>query len=252
MEGALTPSDMMALIGAIYFMAGVIKGVIGLGLPTTAITFLSVFFAPLQVLAINLIPMFAANIWQFARAQRRRAIIKRYQPFALSLLLSIFIGSFVTARVPIAGLSLIMAATIIGFALYNLIGQSLAISRAHETKWQVICGIAAGLLGALTSMWAVPLLVYLTGLRLPKDEFVDVSGYLLLIGCLPLAMGYFATGIVTSTIIPFALLAAVMAIMGFMVGEYLRRYVNQQLFRRLVLWFFLIMGLRMAFYAATL
>ena len=34
--------DMMALIGVIYFMAGVIKGVIGLGLPTT-ITFERIF-----------------------------------------------------------------------------------------------------------------------------------------------------------------------------------------------------------------
>ncbi len=252
MDGALTPSDMIALIGAIYFGAGVIKGVIGLGLPTTAITFLSVFFAPLLVLAINLIPMFMANIWQFARAQKKRAIIKRYHPFALSLLLSIFLFSFITVRIPVAGLSFIIAATIIGFALYNLVGNSITIAPSHDTKWQVLCGVAAGLLGALTSMWAVPLLVYLTSLRLPKDEFVNVSGYLLLVGCLPLAIGYVVTGIITSAIVPYGLFAAAMAIIGFMVGEYLRRYVNQHVFRRLVLWFFLVMGLRMAAYAVPI
>ena len=77
-------------IFAVYLIAGVIKGLLGLGLPTTAITLMSFFLSPLQALAMNIVPMFAANIWQFWRADEKAILVRRYAPFAISLTITIF------------------------------------------------------------------------------------------------------------------------------------------------------------------
>ena len=230
----------------VYLIAGVIKGLLGLGLPTTAITLMSFFLTPFQALAINLLPMFIANIWQFWRADEKLKVIKTYTPFALSLTVTIFAGSFLTARLSVANLQLIISLAVIMFALYNLFQKQLSLSVDKDRFWQIIFGFFAGVLGALTSMWAVPLVIYLLARHLSPKSFVDASGFLLLVGCLPLSIGYISTGIVSQDIILPSLVGTVAALLGFALGEYLRGFINAPLFRRLLLWFFLIMGLRMA------
>lgn len=239
--------SLMVFVGLIYLVAGTIKGLLGLGLPTTALTLLSVLVGPLQALAINLVPMFIANIWQFSRAEDSASLIKRYRLFAASLMLSILAVSFVTARLPTSYLQLIIAGTVILFALYNLLQKPVPLSSRKDTLWQVVFGLAAGVMGALTSMWAVPLVMYLLSLKLSPRAFVDAAGFLLLVGCVPLSIGYLATGLVTSEVIGPAIIGTIGALAGFQLGAYLRAFVNASLFRRLLLWFFLAMGVRMAF-----
>lgn len=233
-------------IFAVYLIAGVIKGLLGLGLPTTAITLMSFFLSPLQALAMNIVPMFAANIWQFWRADEKAILVKRYAPFAITLTITIFIFSFLTARLPLPYLQLIISLAVIIFALFNLFQKPIALSEEKDVFWQIILGALAGILGALTSMWAVPLVIYLLARHLAPKAFVDASGYLLLVGCLPLTIGYVSTGIVTPEIILPSLAGAVAALCGFGIGEYMRRFINAALFRRVLLWFFFLMGLRMA------
>ena len=243
----MADSQMIYLyIISIYLIAGVIKGLLGLGLPTTAITLMSFFLSPLQALAMNILPMFAANIWQFWRADQKAVLVKRYAPFAITLTVTIFIGSFFTASLPMSYLQFIISLAVIIFALFNLFQKPIALSEEKDFFWQIILGAFAGLLGALTSMWAVPLVIYLLARNLAPKAFVDASGYLLLVGCLPLAIGYTSTGIVTAEIILPSLSGAIAALFGFRIGEYLRGFVNAVLFRRVLLWFFFLMGLRMA------
>ena len=204
-------------IFAVYLIAGTIKGLLGLGLPTTAITLMSFFLSPLQALAMNLMPMFAF--------------------------------SFLTASISAGYLQLIISFSVIIFALYNLFQKPITLSEDKDIFWQITLGALAGILGALTSMWAVPLVIYLMARNLTPKDFVDASGFLLLVGCLPLAIGYISTDIFTNDVIVPSLFGTAAAVAGFVIGEYLRAFINAPLFRRLLLWFFFLMGIRMAILA---
>lgn len=241
-------SDQLFLIlsvGAIYLLAGIVKGLLGLGLPTTAITFMTFVMSPIQAIAINLLPMFLTNIWQFSRAGDKINLVKRYGYFAASLSLSILWFSFYTSRLSSSALQIIVALAVILFAVYNLTQKSIILPPDKDKLWQILFGFAAGLIGAFTSMWAVPLVIYLLSRDLSPKQFVDAAGFLLLVGCLPLSIGYIATGIVTSDVWLPAIAASLCAWCGFQLGEHLRLYVNGALFKRLLLWFFFIMGIRM-------
>ncbi|MGC6537683.1 MAG: TSUP family transporter [Candidatus Puniceispirillaceae bacterium] len=244
MSGA---DDLWLLAAGIYLIAGTIKGLLGLGLPTTAITLLTLFVSPFQALALNLVPMLFVNIWQFARADNPISLTRIYAPFALSLSVTIFAFSYVTASLSLSSLQLFVALTVILFALFNLFQRPFALSAKHDTRWQLCFGAMAGIMGALTSMWAVPLVMYLLSRNLSKKEFVDASGFLLLVGSVPLGFGYIATGIVTTKIILPAIAAVMAALIGFSIGEFLRGKIAEVLFRKILLWFFLAIGLRMVF-----
>jgi uncharacterized protein len=54
----------LVFIGAVFALAGLIKGVIGLGLPTVSMGLLAIVMPPLQAAAILVLPSFLTNVWQ--------------------------------------------------------------------------------------------------------------------------------------------------------------------------------------------
>ena len=61
----------LAATAGAFLLAGFVKGVIGLGLPTVAIGLLGLMMTPAQAAAIMVAPALITNVWQ--AADRRRA-----------------------------------------------------------------------------------------------------------------------------------------------------------------------------------
>ena len=57
-------TEHLPLILATFLLAGMVKGVVGLGLPTIAVGLLGLVMAPLQAAALLIIPSMVTNIWQ--------------------------------------------------------------------------------------------------------------------------------------------------------------------------------------------
>lgn len=77
------------LVIGTFLLAGTIKGVIGLGLPTIAMGLLGLAMAPTQAAALLIIPATLTNFWQLAFGGHLQALLRRLWP----LLLTIFIGT---------------------------------------------------------------------------------------------------------------------------------------------------------------
>jgi uncharacterized protein len=54
----------LVAITSIFVLAGFVKGVIGLGLPTVAMGLLALLMTPAQAAAVLVVPSFLTNIWQ--------------------------------------------------------------------------------------------------------------------------------------------------------------------------------------------
>jgi uncharacterized membrane protein YfcA len=62
---------------------------------------------------------------------------------------------------------------------------------------------------------------------------------------LPLAAGLALAGVLTIDTVLHSLMGLIVVLIGFRIGETLRNYVPQGIFRKIVLWAFLIMGARL-------
>ena len=62
---------------------------------------------------------------------------------------------------------------------------------------QVVAGIASGILGGLTAIWAAPMMAYLIARRVDRDEFVRAVGTMIFIGSAPLILGFWHAGLIT-------------------------------------------------------
>ncbi len=80
--------------------------------------------------------------------------------------------------------------------------------------------------------------MYLLMKNVKPKQFVDVSGFLIMIGCIPVSIGYIATGVFQPNMFIYGALGSVIGIIGFQIGEKLRNKINAKTFRNLLLVFF--------------
>ena len=142
---------------------------------------------------------------------------------------------------------MLIAISVISFAVNNLFVTKWTFQPKYDRFWQFSLGSLAGVLGGLTSLWGVPITIYLVMKQVTPRQFIDASGFLIFIGCVPLAIGYAATDLLnTDSLIP-SIAGVVTGIVGFKIGERLRPLLAPALFQKLLLWMFLIIGVRMLY-----
>ena len=84
--------SLLIFITAAFLLAGFIKGVIGLGLPTVSMGLLAVTMPPSQALAIVIVPAIVTNIWQTFVGPYLRSIILRLWPMMLGTVFGIWLN----------------------------------------------------------------------------------------------------------------------------------------------------------------
>jgi len=107
------------------------------------------------------------------------------------------------------------------------------------------CGVIAGVMGGLTAMWSPPMVIYLLSKRCDKDDFVRFTGFIILCGTLPLTIGYIVNGLLDKTMAIASSLMIAPTLIGFAVGEQVRRYMGGAQFQNAVLVVFFFMGLNL-------
>lgn len=242
----ILPSQEIAItiaVLAIFLFAGIVKGFLGIGLPAAAMAFLTLVMDPTIAISLLTLPIIFTNVMQYARCENPRPIARKYWVFALAIIVSIFITSFFILSYPKAILTISIGLAMIAFSLTQMTGARLPIGSGYG--WHVGVGLFSGVLGGLSSIWSPPVAMYLLARDVDKSEFIGATGFLFLAGSLPLAAGLALAGVLTIDTVLHSLMGLIVVLVGFRIGEMLRNYVPQGIFRKIVLWAFLIMGARL-------
>jgi uncharacterized protein len=221
-----------AFIAAVFLVAGGIKGVLGLGLPTVAMGLLSIVMTPVQAAGILVIPALVTNIWQVALGPALFALVRR---FALMIVATV-IGTFSTVGF-LTGSSQSVAAGALGAVLavygtYGLIGRRLEISPPAERWLSPLVGLVTGMLNGATGVFVIPGAPYLASLRLDKEELVQILGINAFICPLALAAALMVQGQLRIEVAGSWMVALVFSLAGMYVGQIVRRRFDEQVFRR--------------------
>ena len=83
-----------------FLLAGFVKGLIGLGLPTVAVGLLSVVMPPAQAAALLIVPAFVTNVWQLAAGPRILAISRRFWPMMMGICIGTYAGAGLLTGTP--------------------------------------------------------------------------------------------------------------------------------------------------------
>src|SRR6202008_715551 len=90
---AVMSEPLLLLIAAAFLLAGFVKGVIGLGLPTVSMGLLAVTMQPSRALAIVIVPAIVTNIWQTFGGPYLRDIVRRLCPLMVGTVIGIWLNA---------------------------------------------------------------------------------------------------------------------------------------------------------------
>jgi uncharacterized protein len=233
-------------IAAVFMLAGFVKGVVGLGLPTVSMGLLAVTMAPSQALAIVIVPAVVTNIWQTFVGHYLRDILRRLWPLLIGTALGIWLnrGSLTgpyAHYVPIAlGILLVI------YAVMGLTRFGFSVARGNEKWIGGIVGLVTGVISAATGVQVIPSMPFLQAIGMEKDELVQALGVFFTVATLALSINLTASGLLSaSTAFPGAI-AMGCSFAGMFIGQALRTRMPSEAFRRWFLIAMIVLGLYLA------
>ena len=170
-------STIIAILGT-FFVAGLVKGVIGLGLPSISLAVLTVATNLPTSMALLLVPSLVTNIWQAVRGGKFRVILIRLWPLFLTATVTVCFRATALTSVDQTLLSALLGVLLMTYAVVNLSGLRFNLKTRHEWWVGFLVGSVNGILTGMTGSFVVPGVFYLQSIRQEKDELIQSMGIL--------------------------------------------------------------------------
>lgn len=224
-----------ALVIVVFFFAGIIKGVVGFGMPLFAVSVLASVISLPTAIAANVGPALVTNVRQAFRGPYLRALIKRLWPFLLPAIAMTWVGVAIQVRVNPAYPGLILGTLAIAFAIISFSRVSLALKPQHEKPVGILVGLINGVVTGITGIFILPGGLYIQALGFSRDELVQALGMLFLVSTIAIGGVFIAKSIMTPSLAALSVLAIAPSVAGMSIGEKLRSRISEVMFRKLFL-----------------
>lgn len=232
----MTSNDLLFLLGFagfVFTLAGFVKGVIGLGLPTISMGLLSLVMPPAQAAALLVLPSFFTNIWQIA-GPGFGALLRRLATLLVGVCAGVALGAgWLSAGHAPAWAGLALGLALIAYASLGLAAVRLQVPPRMEPWLSPWVGVSTGLVTAGTGVFVIPCVPYLQALGLAKEELVRALGISFLVSTIALAASLRHGGALDAQAAGSSLLALLPALIGMSLGQRVRRAVQAETFKRI-------------------
>lgn len=230
------------LLVAVFLVAGGVKGITGMGLPTVAVSLLGLWLPPGQAAALLVLPSLATNLAQ-CRGPHLRSLTVTLWPAWLAMALLTLVAPGLGDQAPTFDARRWLGLVLVVYGAWGLWRPALPDWSGRSNAAGVVAGAATGLITAMTAVFVIPLVPYLQALRLDKDALVQALGLSFTVATLALALRLQTSGAATPATAPL-LLSLGAAFAGLWLGSALRARLSAALFQRAL--FLVLIGLGLA------
>ena len=227
------------LVFVTFLLAGAVKGVIGLGLPTVAMGLLGLAMLPTQAAALLIIPSTVTNVWQLAAGGHLRGLFVRLWPMLAMVFVGTCAGSLLVGMSGAHWMTRALGGALTLYAISGLFLPTFRVPASAERWLGPLCGLVTGLITSATGVFVIPAVPYLQALGMARDELVQALGLSFMVSTLALATGLLWNGALAGGEFTASLLALAPALLGMALGQWLRHRISAAVFKRA---FFIGMG----------
>ena len=221
----------LALLAAIFVIGGFVKGALGFGLPLTTMAILP-FFVPIDfALAVNALVLPFTNVAQFVQARRMRETILRFRTVLLGVVVGVPAGGALVSLIPDSALLVSLGAFVLLFVGLTLAKPTLAIAAPAENPVGLVVGVAAGIVGALTTANGPLFVMYLVGLKVDRKLFVSTLSLLFIVSGVLISGTFFAAGLIDMTRLAVSALCIPASLAGMAAGNAIGERISADRFR---------------------
>jgi hypothetical protein len=237
---------LLLLIAAAFLLAGFVKGVIGLGLPTVSMGLLAVVMPPSHALAIVIVPAIVTNIWQTFVGPWLRDIVRRLWPLMIGTVIGIWLNAGMLTGPYARYGTIVLGVLLVIYAIIGLKKFSFKVAPRDEKWVGGIVGVMTGAVSAATGVQVIPSMPFMQAIGMEKDELVQALGVFFTVATIALGFNLTSAGLLSaSTALPGAIAMAA-AFGGMFIGQSVRSRMQPEAFRRWFLIAMIFLGLYLA------
>ena len=239
----MTELPILLLVAATFLLAGGVKGVIGLGLPTVSLALLTATVGLQPAMALLLVPSFVTNLWQAVVGGNFITILKRTWVFLLMATVTVWVGGLVLGAVDVSWLSALLGLLLVVYSALSLTRPSVSLPKSWEGWAGPLTGTINGVLTGMTGSFVVPGVLYLQAIGLPRDQLIQAMGMLFTVSTAALAVSLGGQNLLSAELGTISIVSVVPAIIGMVLGQKLRQRLSEDKFRKVFFTSILILGL---------
>jgi hypothetical protein len=220
------------VVGGIFFAAGIVKGMLGMGLPTLAMGLLGLLMPVPQAAGLLTLPSLLTNVWQAVAGSGLRALLARMWPLQAGIVAGVTAAALLPAQDEGIG-RMLLGGCLLAYGLSGLAGwRPRAPSLRSQRVLAPAVGAITGVITAMTGVFVLPAVPYLQSLQLDRRELTQALGLSFTTSTIALAGLLAARGELGIAGSLQSALVLAPALAGMAVGQKLRDAMSEALFRR--------------------
>ena len=235
-------SSASLIIATTFVLAGTVKGVTGMGLPTVAMGVLGAFMPPVTAASLLLVPSFVTNVWQLFSGPSFVALVSRLWLMLLGITIGTIAGSWLLTTANTKWTTIGLGATLTVYAVSSLLARPFYVPSRVERWLSPAIGLTTGLVTGGTGVFVIPAVPYLQALGLSKDDLIQALGLSFTISTIALGIGLAGGRAFHFEDIAASSLAIVPSLLGMWLGTAIRGRISAATFRRWFLCFLVLLG----------
>jgi len=236
-----TLPSLLPALAAVFFAAGLVKGISGMGLPTVAMSLLALLMPPAAAAALTTLPALATNVAQ-CTGPHAPSLLRLLWPAWLGLALATLLAPGLDDAALARTAPRLLGAVLLAYGAWGLWRPQLPALPRSRRSAGALAGVATGFVTAATGVFVLPLVPYLQMLRLERAALVQALGLSFTIATLALAWRLQAGGapVAAQAATPLALAAA---FAGLGAGRLVRDRLSGPAFQRALSLVFIGLGM---------
>jgi len=238
----MNESDYIFILIA-YIVAGVIKGVTGLGFSTSCLPIMALRLDLKVAIPLVIVPSIVSNVVIMVQTGHFITVVRRFWPLYISSIPGLLIGVTILVSINVDVAKIILGLVLILYALLALTNRSFSISEIWERRLKLPVGFLTGFINGLTGSQVMPVLPYLLSLELNKNTFIQAINISFTLSSLIMLFGLIQLGYLSHNTFLTAVAGAIPVTTIVYFSGKLRNRIPRILYQKLVLTFLLILGL---------
>mgnify|MGYP001596073982 CR=1 FL=1 len=220
------------IITVTFLIAGSVKGLIGLGLPSVSLALLTATLGLKDAMTIMLIPTFCTNILQGLVGGHFRFVVRKFASLMITAAIGTWFAVGIMARSETILLSGLLGISICAYSGFSLFNPQIRPPGDNEKWLSPIIGIFTGFLTGLTGSFIMPSVVYLQAVDMHRDVLIQAMGVIFTAATIALALSLGAQNLLPVETVIISTGALIPAFIGMGFGRLIRIKISATQFRR--------------------
>lgn len=225
--------ELIIFVVFVYILAGFVKGVVGVGLPTISLAMLATVLGLKEAMLVLLAPSLITNLAQALAGGRLYDLTKRFWMFLLSLFLLTWFSTGILVKADGNLLKIGLGIILLLYCVSYFLQLKIPKTGINEKWLSPLMGGLTGVSTGLTGTFVVPGTLYLQRILSNRHALVQAMGLSGGVATISLGVSLGGRGMLSNELLFTSGAMVIPALMGMAFGNMVRSKINEVLFRKL-------------------